>query len=75
MPKIIYNPKKCINCGSCVSICSILFKISNKKDKKVLLIDGKLNKNSGNFERKVRDVKCAKDAVDVCPVQVITIKT
>lgn len=71
MPKIIHSPKKCVNCGNCVSICSDLFKINNNK---VLLIGGKLNENSGNFEKQEENIACAEDAVNVCPVEAIIIE-
>ena len=74
MPKIIYNPKKCINCGNCVSICSNFFKINNKKNNEILLIGGKLNENSGNFEKEAENINCAKDAIDICPVKAINLK-
>jgi ferredoxin len=68
--KITHNPKKCINCGNCVSLCPDLFKVDNDNIK---LIKGELNSKTGNFERKIEKVDCAKDAAEICPVGAIKI--
>jgi len=66
--KIIQEHKKCIGCGSCVAICPKYWEMdSNGKAK---LIGSKLN-SDGNYELKVEQVGCNKDAAEVCPVQCI----
>ncbi|MCG2809251.1 MAG: ferredoxin, partial [Candidatus Portnoybacteria bacterium] len=52
--KIKIDKDKCIGCGSCVAVCSDCFEMDS--DNKAVL------KDSG-------DMKCAQEAVDVCPVQ------
>jgi len=60
--KIIINKETCIGCGSCEAVASDLFAI---KDGKAI---AKKKNVSGD------DLKKAKEAVDICPVQSITLK-
>ncbi len=62
MPKIIINKETCIGCGSCEAVAPSLFTI---KDGKAV---AKKSSVSGEDEKK------AKEAVDICPVQVIKLK-
>ena len=57
--KVKVDKEKCIGCGACVSICSGVFEMKGDK-----------------AEVKVKDTKekCAKEAADSCPVQVISVK-
>ena len=57
--KIKIDKDKCIGCGSCVAVCSDCFEMDS--DNKAVL------KDSG-------DMKCAQEAVDVCPVQAIEVE-
>jgi len=72
--KITHDPKKCINCGNCVSLCPDLFEVDNDNNDNIKLIKGELNSKTGNFERKIEKVDCAKDAAEICPVGAIKIE-
>lgn len=58
--------EKCIGCGSCVAVCPELFELGGE-DNKVQIKEKKQNEVGIN-------VQCAKEAVDICPVQAIEIK-
>ncbi len=72
MLKIIHERPKCISCGSCVAVCPSYFELDSK--------DGLANlKNSkrlsdGSEELEVDKADCIKEAIDVCPVQIIKTK-
>lgn len=70
MPKIIHEVEKCIGCGACAAVCPDFFEMGD--DGKSHLKGGK--KVGKNEELTVKDVKCAKDAENTCPVQVIHVK-
>ncbi len=71
MPKIIHQRKKCIACGACAAICPKFFEI-DKKDGLAIL---KKSKKAGeDLELEIEKIGCLKEAVDVCPVQIIKIK-
>jgi ferredoxin len=69
--KIIIERPRCIGCGSCVAVCPKFFDLASDDDGLVNLKDG--TQNGDNFELEVIDVDCAKEAADICPVQVIKI--
>lgn len=68
--KITLERPKCIGCGSCVAVCDKYFEMG----------DDNLSKIKGgqmvgeNMELETADVACAKEAADICPVQVIKIE-
>ena len=63
MAKKIYVDKdKCIGCGACVALCPDVFELK----------DGKAQVKKK--EVKERGEKCAKNAVDSCPTQAISVK-
>ncbi len=69
--KIILNPKKCVGCGACVSICDKHFVI--KEDQRSHLIDPE----SVAAEKETKNIEtpdCSKDAADNCPVSAISIQ-
>ncbi|MEK6886407.1 MAG: ferredoxin [Nanoarchaeota archaeon] len=69
--KIIYEPKKCIGCGSCVTSCPSLFKMG--KDNKAIMLKAKKVKD--NFELEIKsETQEIKDAVDMCPTQCFKIE-
>ena len=50
----------CVSCGACQNVCPKVFKVNGKSQ----VIEGvDLDKNA----------KCIKEAVDICPVQVIKV--
>ncbi|MBU1292363.1 ferredoxin [Patescibacteria group bacterium] len=63
--KIKINQEDCIGCGSCVAICPDVFDI-NQENKAVV-------KNT-NTDQGETDQECAKEAVEICPIQVIEIE-
>ncbi len=50
------NPKKCIGCGLCVSICPEVFEIDSQGKSKV---------------KKQKDSPCIKEIIESCPVDAI----
>lgn len=64
--------EECIGCGACVSACDKFWKMNS--DGKADLISGKKGK-SGMVERTMdeKDLKCNKEAADMCPVNIIHI--
>lgn len=72
MPKIIQEREKCIGCGSCAAVCPEFF-ILDEKDGLATLIKGKAVK--GKFEREIKKIDTSiKDAVSICPLEIIQIK-
>lgn len=70
--KIIQEHEKCIGCGSCAAICPKYWEIVD--DGKAKPIGSKLNSDK-NYELEIQQVDCNKEAVDVCPVQCIHVKS
>ncbi|MFH0851993.1 MAG: ferredoxin [bacterium] len=62
---------KCIGCGSCAAVCPLFFE---------MVEDGKSHlkssqKDAAEIESlEVAEMACAKEAADVCPVQIIKIE-
>lgn len=73
MAKIIQNYKDCIGCGTCEVLCPKFWKM-NYELAKADLLGSKKNDKTGEFELKVKDIECNKEAAEVCPVQVIRIE-
>jgi ferredoxin len=70
MPKITVKRDECIGCAACVATCEEFFEMGDDN-----LAHLKGAKKKGDLEElEVKDVKCAQEAVDVCPVQIIKIK-
>jgi ferredoxin len=70
MPKVIHEREKCIGCGACTAVCSEFWKMGD--DGKSVLKGGK--KAGKNFELRVKEADCNKDAESACPVQCIHVK-
>ena len=68
--KIIHQRSKCIGCGSCVAVCEKFFEMA---DDGLASLKGAAQVGE-NFELETEDAGCAKDAEDVCPVQIIKIE-
>ena len=61
--KIIQEHEKCIGCGACVSVCG---------ENWIMGSDGKAKPKKTLIEAK--EYKCNKEAADICPVNIISIK-
>ena len=70
--KIIFEHDKCIDCGTCSAICPKHWKMG--EDGKARLLDSKLNSETGNYEKEIKDADCNQEAADSCPVRCIHIK-
>ena len=70
--KIIFERDKCINCGSCVAVCSQNWELT--EDGKAKLLGSKLNLKTKNYEKEIEKIGCNQEAADNCPVQCIHIK-
>ncbi|MDD5145266.1 MAG: ferredoxin [Candidatus Pacebacteria bacterium] len=68
--KITLEREKCIGCGSCVSVCGKFFEMA---DDGKSTIKGAKTGQGGNLELETNEAECAKDAADICPVQIIHI--
>ena len=62
--EIKINKQKCIGCGTCCALCGEFFEMDN---------DNKSNVKKGK-QGELKDVGCAKEAAEACPVQCINIK-
>ncbi len=73
MIKIIQKHNDCIGCGACAAVCPDFWEITD--DSKARPKNGKHNSETGNYELEIeeKDVKCNKEAAEVCPVQIISI--
>lgn len=58
--KVSVDEEKCIGCGACVSVCPDVFEMND---------DGK-----SVAKESETDKDCAKEAVDVCPVDAIEVE-
>lgn len=70
MTKIIQKHEECIGCGVCAAVCPDFWEIG--EDGKAVLKGAKKNSQS-DYELKVEEIGCNKDAADACPVQVISL--
>ncbi len=64
--KITIEKPKCIGCGTCVSLCPKYFEMG--EDGKSHL---KGSKSSERNELEIKEIGCAQEAADSCPVQCI----
>ena len=67
--KIILDREKCIGCGNCVVICPAFFEMA--EDGKSKLKGKVIGPKKDIEELAISSIKCAQDAADSCPVQVI----
>ena len=58
--KIIVDKDACIGCGSCAAICAEVFEMQGDKSQAKKPV--------------IKEMGCAKEAADACPVQCIKIK-
>lgn len=69
--KIIFERKKCIDCGTCAALCPKHWEMS--KENKARLKDAEHNPKTNNEELEVKEVGCIQEAADSCPVECIYI--
>ncbi|MDO8443240.1 MAG: ferredoxin [bacterium] len=72
MFKIIHERKKCISCGACALVCPAIFEMS-EEDNLATLKNSKED-GDGVFELETDNADCAKEAIAICPVNVIKIQ-
>lgn len=69
--KIKVERPKCISCGSCAAVCPQFFEI---EDGGLAHLKNSKKDADGNEELEIEAPGCAKDAVEVCPVQIIKVE-
>ncbi|MCK4590092.1 MAG: ferredoxin [Nanoarchaeota archaeon] len=69
MAKIILKRTECIGCGACVATCDAFFEMGDDG-----LAHLKSVEKKDVEELEVKEVKCAKEAAEVCPVDIIEVK-
>jgi len=70
--KIVQKHEECIGCGACVAICPKFWEMGN--DGKAYPKGGGKTPKTGDYELEIKDAGCNKDAVEGCPVQIISIR-
>lgn len=68
--KIKHFRSKCIGCGSCAAVCEKFFEVG--QDKLATLKDSQ--EKEDYFELETDNADCAKEAAQVCPVQIIVVE-
>ena len=68
--KIILYRSKCIGCGSCAAVCPEFFEMV---DDGLSHIKGASASNNEEILETGNTASCAKEAAEVCPVQIIEI--
>ncbi|MBU2265170.1 ferredoxin [Patescibacteria group bacterium] len=68
--KIIKERSKCIGCGSCAAVCEQYFEMAD--DGLADIKGGQMN--GDNMELEVKGAGCVKEAAEICPVQIISIR-
>jgi ferredoxin len=69
--KIKLERPKCIGCGSCAAVCDKFFEMAEDG---LSHLKESTKTSDGSEELKAADVGCAKDAAEICPVQIIKIQ-
>jgi len=69
--KIKLERSKCIGCGSCAAVCDKFFEMA--EDGLSHLKNSKKDER-GNEELEIAEVGCAKEAAEICPVQIIHVE-
>ena len=72
--KIIHELKKCIGCGSCVTLCPKYWKMGEEGRAHLLDADFDAEKEIETLEIEEEKIGCNREAADVCPVQCIHIE-
>jgi ferredoxin len=69
--KIKVERPKCISCGSCAAVCPEFFEM---EENGMAHLKNSKKDGDGNEELVVKEPGCARDAVEVCPVQIIKVE-
>lgn len=70
--KIRHEKSKCIGCGSCAAVCGKYFEMTEENYVYLATLKGHSLNEAGEEELSVENPDdCLKEAVDVCPVQII----
>jgi len=69
--KIKVERPKCISCGSCAAVCPQFFEM---EDSGLAHLKNSKKDADGNEELEVQEPDCARDAAEVCPVQIIKVE-
>jgi ferredoxin len=72
MVKATIDRSKCISCGACAASCPKLFHMA--EDGKSTMKGSKRIGEKDVLELDKKDVPCAKNAEEVCPVKCISVK-
>jgi ferredoxin len=71
--KVIIDREGCIECGVCEATCPNIFELPNGEKARIIeKIRTNTNPAEGTIEEELAD--CAKEAVDSCPVSVISVE-
>ena len=68
--KIKVERPKCISCGSCAAVCPEFFEM---EENGMAHLKNSKKDGDGNEDLEIQDASCARDAAEVCPVQIIKI--
>lgn len=71
MAKLTLDRSKCIGCGACASTCPKLFELA--EDGKSTIKGSKRVGEKDVLELK-KDIKCAKEAAEICPAKCIKVE-
>ncbi len=73
MAKIIQKHNECIGCGACTAVCPDFWEMGDDMKAKPKI--GKQDSQTGDyeFEADEKNLKCNKEATEVCPIQIIKI--
>ena len=72
MVKIIQKNEECIGCGMCENVCHDFWELDGAEGK-AKPTKGFKNEE-GDYEFEVEKVGCNQEAIDSCPVQIISIQ-
>ena len=69
--KIVQERSRCIGCGSCAAVCQRFFEMG--EDGLANLKNAK-EASGEDFELETEDADCAKEAAEICLVQIIKVE-
>ncbi len=72
--KVIIDRAACVSCRTCSDTCPLLFEENQKDTFSQIVEKFRLDGNIAEGVPPAEMEDCARDAVDLCPVQIITIE-